>query len=91
MLPATGGRFLRKPNVKQRHLDVAIERAGVTKIRFHDLRHTHATQLLFDGVGLQVVSERLGHDDIATTIRYYSHVLPSQDTTAAASIDAMLG
>lgn len=50
---------------------------------FHDLRHTHATWLLVNGVDLKTVSERLGHADEATTLRTYAHVLPGRDAWAA--------
>ena len=50
---------------------------------FHTLRHTHATYLLDRGVPVRVVQERLGHADIATTLRIYGHILPGSDTTAA--------
>ena len=46
------------------------------EIRFHDLRHTHATQLLKAGVHPKVVSERLGHASIGITLDTYSHVMP---------------
>lgn len=53
-----------------------LERAGLPRIRFHDLRHTAATLLLLADVHPKVVSEMLGHSDIAITLRIYSHVLP---------------
>lgn len=48
--------------------------AGVKKIRFHDLRHTHATLLLEAGAGLKEVQDRLGHASIKTTGDVYAHV-----------------
>jgi integrase len=45
-------------------------------IRFHDLRHTHATQLLASGVHPKVAQERLGHSSVGITLDLYSHVLP---------------
>ena len=52
-------------------------------IRLHDLRHTHATLLLADGVPVKVVSERLGHASITLTLDTYSHVLPTMQQQAA--------
>ena len=60
-------------------------------IRFHDLRHTHATHLLKAGVPVRVVSERLGHAAASITLDVYAHVLPGQQQEAAAKVDAMLG
>lgn len=47
----------------------------MTRIRFHDLRHTHATMLLAKGVNVKVISERLGHSNIKITLDTYAHVL----------------
>lgn len=54
-------------------------------IRFHDLRHTHATLLLRAGVPVHVVAARLGHADPAITLRVYAHVLRDQAWSAAQS------
>ena len=59
-------------------------------VRFHDLRHTHATQLLKAGVHPKVVSERLGHASIGITLDTYSHVMPGMQEEAAEKIDAGL-
>jgi len=59
-------------------------------VRFHDLRHTHASQLLRAGVSAKVVSERLGHSAIAITMDTYSHILPGMQEEAAAKMDVAL-
>ncbi|URM35010.1 site-specific integrase [Cytobacillus firmus] len=56
-------------------------------IRFHDLRHTSATLLISEGVHAKVISERLGHADISTTMNIYGHVLEEADKTAASHFD----
>ena len=63
---------------------------GLPRIRFHDLRHTHATQLLRQGVHPKIVSERLGHATIAITLDTYSHVMPGMQEDAALRLDAAL-
>ena len=60
------------------------------RIRFHDLRHTHATQLLAAGVNIKVVSERLGHASVAFTLDTYAHVMPGQQADAAAAVSALV-
>ena len=69
--------------------------AGLDDLRFHDLRHSHATLLLADGVHLKVVSERLGHANIGITADLYSHVMPSVQREAVdrfgVSWDAAMG
>lgn len=59
-------------------------------IRFHDLRHTHASQLLKAGIHPKIVSERLGHASISITLDTYSHVMPGMQVEAAQRIDAGL-
>jgi len=59
-------------------------------IRFHDLRHTHATLLLRQGVHVKVVSERLGHSTVGITLDTYSHVLPDMQEEATEKLEAML-
>jgi integrase len=53
------------------------------RLTFHGLRHTHATWLLASGVDAKTVSERMGHSDVATTLRIYAHVMPGRDAAAA--------
>ena len=62
--------------------------AGVPVIRLHDLRHTHGTLLIKAGVPVKVVSERLGHANIAFTIETYQHVLPGMQADAARVFEA---
>lgn len=63
-----------------------VARIGLPRIRLHDLRHTHATLALQAGVPIKVVSERLGHQDPAFTLRQYTHAIPGMQAQAAAQI-----
>lgn len=60
---------------------------GLSGLRFHDLRHTHASLLLQQGVHAKVVSERLGHATTANTMDTYSHVAPGLQVDAARRFD----
>jgi integrase len=60
------------------------------RIRFHDLRHSHASHLLAAGVNVKVVSERLGHASVAFTLDTYAHVMPGQQAGAAAAVAALV-
>jgi integrase len=64
-----------------------VGRAGVPRVRFHDLRHSHATQLLSAGVHPKIVQERLGHSTIAVTMDIYSHVSETMQGDAATRLD----
>ena len=59
------------------------------RVRFHDLRHSHATQLLLAGVHPKVAQERLGHSTITTTLDLYSHVTATMQEDAAAKLDSV--
>jgi integrase len=59
------------------------------RVRFHDLRHSHATQLLLAGVHPKIAQERLGHATITTTLDLYSHVTETMQSDAAERLDAV--
>lgn len=63
---------------------------AVPKIRFHNLRHTHATLLLAKGVNVKLISERLGHSNIKITLDTYSHVLSTMQEDAVNKIEEIL-
>lgn len=67
-----------------------IEKSKVSRIRFHDLRHTHATLLLKEGVHPKIVAERLGHSNVRVTLDTYSHVLPSMQLESANKINNLI-
>lgn len=60
------------------------------RVRLHDLRHTHASHLLKQGVNPKVVSERLGHSTVTLTLDTYSHLLPGMQEEAAQRVDRAL-
>jgi integrase len=66
------------------------KRAGLPQIRFHDLRYTCAALLLTKNVNPKVVSEMLGHSNIAITLDTYSHVLPNMQDSAARALEEAL-
>jgi len=68
-----------------------VRRIKIPRIRFHDLRHTHATQLLRQEVHPKIVSERLGHSSVAITPDFYSHMMPGMQEDAAPRLDVSLG
>ena len=70
----------------QWHLLLANNKA-LPRIRFHDLRHAHATHMLSSGVHPKIASERLGHSKVGITMDLYSHVMPGMQEDAAARVD----
>ncbi|MBM7540193.1 tyrosine-type recombinase/integrase [Amphibacillus cookii] len=81
---------LYSPRNLLRNFNMISGKAGVSKIRFHDLRHTHATLLLKLGENPKVVSERLGHSRVSITLDTYSHVLPDMQESTAERFSAFL-
>ena len=84
------GKPLHAHNVTQRDLPRVAKRAGVPRIRFHDLRHCHATLLLQQAVHPKVVQERLGHSTISMTLDTYSHVVPGMQERAVLDLEKRL-
>ena len=72
-------------------LKVALRRAGLPRIRVHDLRHTTATVLLEAGAHPKLVQDLLGHSTVALTLNTYSHVTPGLSDQAARAIDRIRG
>jgi integrase len=67
-----------------------MKKAKLARLRFHDLRHTHATHMLANGVHPKIASERLGHSKVGITLDLYSHVIPGMQEGAAAMVDDAL-
>ena len=67
-----------------------VRKIGLDKARFHDLRHTHATLMLKEGIHPKIASKRLGHASINITLDTYSHVLPGMQEDAALAFEKSL-
>lgn len=78
------------PRNVNRTWDRLLKKTNLPRIRFHDLRHTHATLMLKQGVHPKIVSERLGHSNVKITLDTYSHVLPGLQEAAAKQFGDML-
>jgi integrase len=78
------------PELLSRTFDRIVARSGLPRIRFHDVRHTHASLLLNAGVPVKVVSERLGHATPSFTLDVYGWVLPGMQAEAAAVFSRLM-
>ena len=87
----TDGTLTAPSDVSGRVRRIALGAGLPEWFRFHTLRHTHATQLLLAGADMRTVQERLGHADVATTLRLYGHVLPGRDAAAAGAFGELMG
>lgn len=66
-----------------------VHNAGIPAMRFHDLRHTHGSLLIKEGIPVKVVSERLGHAHIAHTLETYQHILPGMQADTARTAERL--
>ena len=79
-----------KPNSLTHEFVRFVAGTDLPRVRFHDLRHSHATHLLASGVHPKIAQERLGHATVAITLDLYSHVLPGMQADAASRVDEAL-
>ena len=82
------GTLVNPTNLRERSFASLLKRAGLSRIRFHDLRHTCATLLLSRNVHPKYVQELLGHANIAITLDTYSHVVPGGVSEGATEDEA---
>jgi integrase len=69
-------------NIKNYYFFKCLERAGLRRIRFHDLRHTFASLLIQNGESLSYVKEQMGHSSIKVTVDIYGHLVPGANRQA---------
>ncbi len=81
------GQPLDPDNMVKREFHPALDRAGLRRIRFHDLRHTHASLLIAQGENVKFVQQQLGHASAKTTLDRYGHLMPSMTSEAGRRLD----
>src|SRR5690606_13551480 len=72
-----------KPKRITESFELLTKRAGLPKIRFHDLRHSHASMLLHMGVNPKVAAERLGHSNVQIFLDRYAHLMENMQRDVA--------
>ena len=80
-----------RPRNLLRNFKRLTREAGLSEIRFHDLRHTHATMMLKSGVRAEIIAKRHGHRDVSTTINTYTHVTADLQKDAAEALERQIG
>lgn len=82
------GKLLWPSSLTHEFMKLYKKRPDLPRIRFHDLRHSHATQLLAAGIHPKIAQERLGHSTISTTLDLYSHATDTMQDEAAFRLDS---
>jgi integrase len=90
LFAAVDGQPLKTSAVSQAWANLA-NRIGLPEVTFHSLRHTHASQLIAEGIDIVTISRRLGHANPTVTLRVYAHLFATDDSKAAAAINSALG
>lgn len=84
------GRLNHPGGFSQEYFKPLLPKAGLpSDVKLHDLRHTHATLLLQQGINIKVVAERLGHSNTTLTMNVYSHVMPDMQDAAVEALTGM--
>ena len=81
------GNHIDPDHLRKRCFYKSLEKAGLRRIRFHDLRHTFASLLLAQGESLTYVRDQLGHSSIQTTLDTYGHLVPGSNRGAVDKLD----
>lgn len=81
--------FNMNPSAYGKHLIKHAAAAGIPRIRVHDLRHSHASLLINLGVSPLVISERLGHEKVSTTLDIYGHLYPSKQEEVSEMLESI--
>lgn len=89
VFPSTIGTPIDPTNILKKFRQ-ALKKAGLPKIRFHDLRHTSASLMLNNGVDVLVASKRLGHAKPSITLDVYGHLLTSVQDRVANKMDDLI-
>jgi integrase len=91
VFPNSQGKPIGHASFMQHHFKPALARAGLPDtIRFHDLRHTHASLLIAMGAHPKAIQERLGHSSITVTLDVYGHLFPGVGDELARGLDALV-
>lgn len=90
VFPNAVGRPIGAQNLTRRSFSPLLTRAGLPRIRFHDLRHSTASLLLALGTHPKIVQELLGHSQISLTLDTYSHALPAMSRESLDKLNELL-
>lgn len=87
VFPNNAGKPMNHNNLVNRHFDPAIRKAGIERIRFHNLRHTYASLLIAQGENIKYIQKQLGHSSPTVTLNVYAHLMKPVNQEAACRLE----
>ena len=87
IMTSASGTYLRRSNFRRRVWTPAVVAAGLSPLRFHDLRHSHVALLIAQGEHPKLIADRLGHASPIVTMAIYAHLFPGLDGEAAERLE----
>ena len=84
------GNVINHQNMVTCEFHPALQRAGVKRIRFHDLRHSYAALMISLGENIKFIQTQMGHSSISTTLDSYGHLLPEASEGTGRLLDALV-
>ena len=88
VFPSSTGSVLDPNNLYDRYFLPVLRKAGLRRIRFHDLRHTFGSLLIQQGASLAYVKEQMGHSSIQVTVDIYGHLIPGANVACIDRLEA---
>src|SRR5207253_1204020 len=89
VFPSPEGSILDPDNLYHRYFQPVLTKAGLRKIRLHDLRHTFGSLLIQNGASLVYVKEQMGHSSIQVTVDIYGHLIPGANVSFVDTLDGV--
>jgi integrase len=90
VFPSDAGTPIEMNNFSERVFKPLVSRAGLRRIRFHDLRHTYGSSLIQAGASLAYVREQMGHSSIQVTVDIYGHLIPGTNVGFVDKLDSVM-
>src|SRR5207253_11273111 len=87
VFPSPEGSILDPDNLYHRYFRPVLTKAGLRRIRLHDLRHTFGSLLIQNGASIVYVKEQMGHSSIQVTVDTYGHLIPGANVSFVDSLD----
>jgi len=88
VFPSEAGAPIEMNNFSEMVFKPLVSRAGLRRIRFHDLRHSYGSLLIQAGASLAYVREQMGHSSIQVTVDIYGHLIPGANVAFVDKLDA---